>query len=1084
MSNIEKIQFLSCRTPKDKISSAKQLTSIWCDFIEQLIQKVIRELSEQVGFIQLRTMEEGEICYFHCELNFVVGDLSQESILIYNSTAHVEALLESIDEAKGMKVGNQYTGALRETEYAFFCSSDYLAATQRLGWIDLTQRFLATVRPLTFHGHGEKVCYLPVFYFNGKNQPLPLKLMQLIQKGFLPTCMDPCPPEVNQAIKDGTFVKKMRAYAGTAGEFPDPEKPRVVHPNIPNLEELEKIKKYYRDKPRRTAGMKSYDNSIFQPERGSWDLYPFAGLSEEKLKDEDGPWYQVESMYARDPRRDVAPDSCIVAIDFGTKSTTVAIYDGQGGGITIIPIGGEAKEEESFENPTILKFCGIEEFDRAYETKPFQPDTKFDDLMVSHQALSDYEDFSNQQQKNMLQYLSHLKQWADKPDQILMISDSHNRLLETTMNQESDNPNPIEIYAYYIGLYINNMHQGRIYLKYLLSYSASYLQESRELIRAAFERGLKKSLPETVGEDENYMKRFEVRLWKDEATAYAVCALTRYLEQGKANRESDPLLEELQKGDVFYGVYDFGGGTLDFSLGTLHLTSKIEIRKLRDGGAAHLGCENILEELAFQIFNDKDNRENLISRKILCNKPMFYGMCQGQDKIVGNSNAARYNTCNLIHELRQYWLHGSQEWAEKQEREGVQTVVYLQQEDGTSCMSSLGNTKRDQVLNLNFPPEKLEAFFCSKVQEGIELFVDFYRDTIQQHPELKATPFFVFLGGNASKAKRVRKCFTEYLEHLSDPALANLFQINPPLPTEHDQQLSAEQPQKSIPTAKSGVVFGLLMARPGSEIYTITDETPQRQFRYYLGRRQINLSAFTMESFQLLVRPEQLRTDYFRKLMQIPQEQFELLYTDDRRYELGRREIDGSVNTLLIRVPPEAVGLWLYARRMENDSDVLTMVISIEGGEYRDDVNQILGVCSFRDCSFQPVKTESEVEAGNAEKTENAAESEIKTETGTIVVTDGSGYQLGAISWQDLHKQENHLVDLNRPMVDDLNISLDGRTISLSVPGCKSCTKLGLAWNVSQKNPDGYAILICSNNSSGNLVYALDFDKCTWTPIV
>ena len=53
---------------------------------------------------------------------------------------------------------------------------------------------------------------------------------------------------------------------------------------------------------------------------------------------------------------------------------------------------------------------------------------------------------------------------------------------------------PIEIYAYYIGSYINNMRNG-IYLEYFLSFPVTYEKEIREKILSSFERGIKKSLP-------------------------------------------------------------------------------------------------------------------------------------------------------------------------------------------------------------------------------------------------------------------------------------------------------------------------------------------------------------------------------------------------------------------------------------------------------------------------------------------------------------------------------------------------------------------------------------------------------------
>lgn len=54
--------------------------------------------------------------------------------------------------------------------------------------------------------------------------------------------------------------------------------------------------------------------------------------------------------------------------------------------------------------------------------------------------------------------------------------------------------NPIEIYAYFLGRYINNMNSG-VHLEYFLSYPVKYEKQQAAKIRSSFEAGLRKSLP-------------------------------------------------------------------------------------------------------------------------------------------------------------------------------------------------------------------------------------------------------------------------------------------------------------------------------------------------------------------------------------------------------------------------------------------------------------------------------------------------------------------------------------------------------------------------------------------------------------
>ncbi|GAA7303517.1 hypothetical protein HpM042_04940 [Helicobacter pylori] len=83
--------------------------------------------------------------------------------------------------------------------------------------------------------------------------------------------------------------------------------------------------------------------------------------------------------------------------------------------------------------------------------------------------------------------------------------------------------NPIEIYAYYIGRCINTMENG-VFLKYYLSYPIKYEKHQAEKIRESFEKGLKKSLPRHVFDDEKTAKMFKVELRASEPCAYALSA--------------------------------------------------------------------------------------------------------------------------------------------------------------------------------------------------------------------------------------------------------------------------------------------------------------------------------------------------------------------------------------------------------------------------------------------------------------------------------------------------------------------------------------------------------------------------------
>ncbi len=109
------------------------------------------------------------------------------------------------------------------------------------------------------------------------------------------------------------------------------------------------------------VGLKSYDKGLLTDlNRGHWDLEA-PSLSKESVtfrfdnlpKDPNG---KEENFYARSSLKDLNKQG-VVAIDFGTKSTTAAYMD-ETGTYRLLSIGGLVDDASptKFENPTIMEF--------------------------------------------------------------------------------------------------------------------------------------------------------------------------------------------------------------------------------------------------------------------------------------------------------------------------------------------------------------------------------------------------------------------------------------------------------------------------------------------------------------------------------------------------------------------------------------------------------------------------------------------------------------------------------------------------------------------------------------------------------
>lgn len=288
---------------------------------------------------------------------------------------------------------------------------------------------------------------------------------------------------------------------------------------------------------------------------GHWDLwvpssskesvtFRFDNLSKDHKNKE-------ENFYARSSLKDLDKTG-IVAIDFGTKSTT-AIYMNKNGRYCLLSIGGDvdAVGLEKYENPTIVEFRHKEKFLKDHNALSHRPFTEKQDMEVAYEA---QKYFTSAKGNDLYRFFSKLKQWAGADEK------QNFRDYEEDFSLESfahcTDFNPIEIYAYYIGRCINNMHNG-VFLKYFLSYPIKYERPQAEKIRESFEKGLRKSLPRHVFDDEKMAKNFKVELRASEPCSYAISALKSYGFDKTAKLDKP----------IYYGVFDFGGGTTDFDFG-------------------------------------------------------------------------------------------------------------------------------------------------------------------------------------------------------------------------------------------------------------------------------------------------------------------------------------------------------------------------------------------------------------------------------------------------------------------------------------------------------------------------------------
>lgn len=633
---------------------------------------------------------------------------------------------------------------------------------------------------------------------------------------------------------------------------------------------------------------------LSDPNKGDWEVYEDALINNCLNTSNSENFY----FFARNPKLDIKRNA-VCAIDFGTKSTVVAIRDKDE---RLLRIGNGNSysdlRKEDFENPTFLYFQNFNEFNKDYKKRIGRPFTKWRDVLVSHEAASKFYDEIDDE-KSYYATFNELKQWANtKNRHQILIDKSGNRVkLNSYLNLTSkDTFDPIELYAYYLGLYINNYNNG-IYLHYTLSFPVNYGVKIQEKLLNSFERGLKKSLPPSILSDPNIIEEFEIYAGASEPAAYAISALETYGLEPDENEE------------IAYGVFDFGGGTTDFDFGIERKPKdgrrRYDLVQFGKGGNPYLGGENLLQLLAYEVY--KSNEAEMRRNQIQIILPAKAKMQSGLESLVLENNRATneaYTNMRILMEvLRPIWEEV--EGYLDEFNEGRKTVKLYVEQDG----SLIG---KDIPLTINV--EELRNILEANILDGVNGFINQMMNTFANR-NLNTYPIHIFLAGNSCQSKLLQELFVrELMAKCNDFINSNnkknkngnksiLYKLYPPLGTNfdinsllhifntkdekmllsnilYDENLLINDSLDRVKTGKTGVVFGLLRSRRGGKDIRIINEniTDENEitFPYYLGVEYDN------HVFRTVI-PKSISYDKWEPFEWADEDRFELHYTSDDR---------------------------------------------------------------------------------------------------------------------------------------------------------------------------------------------------------
>jgi hypothetical protein len=529
---------------------------------------------------------------------------------------------------------------------------------------------------------------------------------------------------------------------------------------------------------------------------------------------------------------------------------------------------------------------------KQYSARVGRPETNWNDILVSHAAKDDLSQIGKEN-NNYDSYIPDLKRWASSVEWLDFADQTgfQQRVRPYTMQEEGDF-DPIEIYAYYIGLEINKMSRGNeIYTKYLLSYPATFDKILKDKLVESFKRGIIKSFPNCIAKDVSVLPRkFSVKLGSCEPAAYAVCALKEYALNSKDENDK-----------IYFGVFDFGGGTTDFDYGSWRKASKEEnenheyenvIEHFGNAGQPALGGENILEELAYMVFMQKDNFELMKEKNIPFLCPKLDTEAVANELTIAGSPHAHFNMHILKEELRPLWEKTS-EYPGKYE--AGQLPVTLRNISGALV---------EEEIKLKIDADKLEERISMRIETGVDAFLQRLSEEMGLHKAPGRVN--ILLAGNSCKAKIVMDIFekkkAEWETEKKKPGENLELKIFPPLDKSNTETNSEND--NSV-TGKTGVAKGLILATKDFHIRVINQDVEndgEAQFRYVVLKKGVNGPQIVIDFSAPLNSP-------WKRLLKASEEEITIRYSNE---QTAKRDITkATIGHFSIPVINEDAWVWI-----------------------------------------------------------------------------------------------------------------------------------------------------------------------------
>jgi hypothetical protein len=319
----------------------------------------------------------------------------------------------------------------------------------------------------------------------------------------------------------------------------------------------------------------------------------------------------------RDPKLDVLNEW--VGVDIGTYNTVVALR-GEKSQAELIRIGesGPVVLSRDYETPTEIAFDNLSRTVKAWRDRVIMPLTRWGDVVVGQTAREQRlrpGDDQHLRSAATVTALPLLRERIERhepykfrglgdPETNEMLKKPAPPIIDEDGIGSHDPFDPVELYAYYVGLTVNHRLRG-IHLKYAVTMPTGWSHERRQSVLVAFRRGIFRSLPAGMIEYHD-LDRLQVVDAGPATIPFSVQAFRTFNIQPKTDQ-------------VVFATIDAGASETGMLFGILRQPKGEErsegydrmIEHLEPHAIPWLGGERMLHRLAYRVWcaNDASMRE-------------------------------------------------------------------------------------------------------------------------------------------------------------------------------------------------------------------------------------------------------------------------------------------------------------------------------------------------------------------------------------------------------------------------------------------------------------------------------------------